>query len=73
MVINSVAIYVLKSTKVFGGVRPKALIGTMERRIKLGPVDGGRMWAEIQFLGERHWVHKRIFDQIRAADDEMGV
>lgn len=29
-------------------------------------------WAEVDLLGERHWVHRRFHDQIGAADREGG-
>ena len=64
------AIYVLDSNRVSGGARPHTLIGTLPRRTELGPVSG--RWAELHLLGERHWVHKRFFDQIAAADREAG-
>jgi hypothetical protein len=64
------AIYVLDSTKRSGGAKPQALVGQMPRKTRLGPVSG--RWAEVDLLGERHWVHKRFHDQIRAADCEAG-
>jgi hypothetical protein len=42
----------------------------MPRHTRLGPVTG--RWAEVDLLGERHWVHKRFHDQIAAADSEGG-
>ena len=62
------AIYVLESTKRSGGAKPRKLAGQMRRHTRLGPVSG--RWAEIDLLGERHWVHKRFVDQIKAADRE---
>ena len=64
------AIYVLDSTKFSGGGRPKALLGTMPRHTQLGPVSG--RWAEVDLLGERHWVHKRFFSEIASADRDAG-
>ncbi|WP_273842757.1 hypothetical protein [Rubrobacter calidifluminis] len=64
------AIYVLESSKLSGGARPRALIGTMPRRTRLGPVYG--RWATVELLGKRHWVHRRFHDQITAADREAG-
>lgn len=70
VVVTQDAIYVLDSTKRSGGASPQALVGTLPRRTELGPVSG--RWAEVQLLGERHWVHKRFHDQIAAADREAG-
>jgi hypothetical protein len=70
IVVAPEAIYVLDSTKGSGGARPRALVGTLPRRTRLGPVSG--RWAEVDLLGERHWVHKRFHDQITAADREAG-
>ena len=42
----------------------------MPRHTRLGPVTG--RWAEVDLLGERHWVHTRFHDQIAAADREAG-
>jgi hypothetical protein len=64
------AIYVLDSTKWSGGAKPQELVGRMPRHTRLGPVSG--RWAEVDLLGERHWVHKRFHDQIAAADREGG-
>lgn len=64
------AIYVLNSTKWSGGAKPRDLVGRMPRHTRLGPVSG--RWAEVDLLGERHWVHKRFHDQIAAADREGG-
>ncbi len=63
-------IYVLDSTKWPGGAKPRDLVGRMPRHTRLGPVSG--RWAEVDLLGERHWVHKRFHDQIAAADCEGG-
>lgn len=70
IVVAPEAIYVLESAKASGGARPRALVGTLPRRTRLGPVSG--RWAEVDLLGERHWVHKRFHDQIVAADREAG-
>jgi hypothetical protein len=64
------AIYVLDSSKWSGGAKPHGLAGRMPRHERLGPVSG--RWAEVDLLGERHWVHKRFHDQIAAADREGG-
>ena len=64
------AIYVLESTKWSGGAKPQKLVGRMPRHTRLGRVSG--RWAEVNLLGERHWVHQRFLDQIRAADREAG-
>lgn len=64
------AIYVLDSTKLSGGAKPRALRGTMPRQTQLGPARG--RWAEIDLLGERHWVHTRFYDRITAADQQAG-
>lgn len=68
--VTSEAIYILDSTKWSGGAKPQALVGQMPRKTRLGPVSG--RWAEVDLLGERHWVHKRFHDQIRTADREAG-
>jgi hypothetical protein len=70
VVVTPEVIYVLDSTKWSGGAKPQALVGQMPRRSRLGPVSG--RWAEVQLLGERHWVHKRFHGQVAAADHEAG-
>ena len=64
------AIYVLESSKLSGGARPQSLVGTMPRHSQLGPVSG--RWAQVNLLGERHWVHKRFHDAVAAADHDAG-
>ena len=64
------AIYVLESSKLSGGAKPQSLVGTLPRHTQLGPVSG--RWAQVNLLGERHWVHKRFHDVIIAADHETG-
>jgi hypothetical protein len=64
------AIYVLESSKLSGGAKPQSLVGTLPRHTQLGPVTG--RWAQVNLLGERHWVHKRFHDVITAADHEAG-
>jgi hypothetical protein len=53
------------------GAKPRELAGTLPRGHQLGPVSG--VWAQIQLLGDRHWVHKRFHDVVRAADAERGA
>ena len=64
------AVYVLESSRLSGGARPQALIGTLARHTKFGPVSG--RWARINILGQRHWVHRRFHDAVAAADQEAG-
>ncbi|MGC5166317.1 hypothetical protein [Luteimicrobium sp. DT211] len=64
-------IYVLDSAKLSGGARPRRLLGTMPRRTGLGP--GRGTWWTIELLGEKHWVHKRFFEQLAAADRDAGL
>ena len=64
------AIYVLESSKLSGGARPRSLVGTLPRHTRLGPVSG--RWDLVNLLGERHWVDKRFHHQISAADHEAG-
>ena len=64
------AIYVLESSKLSGGAKPQSLVGTLPRHTQLGPVSG--RWAQVNILGERHWVHKRFHDAVAAADHEAG-
>jgi hypothetical protein len=64
------AIYGLESSKLSGGAKPQSLVGTLPRHTQLGPVTG--RWAQVNLLGERHWVHKRFHDVITAADHEAG-
>ena len=64
------AIYVLESSKLSGGAKPQSQVGTLPRHTHLGPVPG--RWAQVNLLGERHWVHKRFHDVITAADHEAG-
>lgn len=64
------AIYVLESSKRSGGAKPQALVGTLPRHTRLGPVSG--RWGRVSLLGERHWVHKRFHPDIAAADSEAG-
>ncbi|MFI6166370.1 hypothetical protein ACIBCN_06235 [Nocardia sp. NPDC051052] len=68
--VTSDAIYVLASSKPSGGAKPRRLLGTMPRNTRLGPVSG--RWGQLSLLGERHWVHRRFFDQIADADREAG-
>jgi hypothetical protein len=70
VVVTDDAIYVLDSTKPSGGAKPKALLGTMFRHTQLGPVSG--RWAQVNLLGERHWVHQRFFSEIVSADQDAG-
>lgn len=65
------AIFVLESSKWSGGAKPQRLLGHLPRGTRLGPVSG--RWAPIELLGQRHWVHKRFFPQVRAADREAGL
>jgi len=64
------AIYVLESSSLSGGGRPRRLLATLPRRTQLGPVSG--RWARLSMLGERCWVHRRFHGQITAADYEAG-
>jgi hypothetical protein len=68
--ITADAIYVLESSKLSGGAKPQSLVGTLPRHTQLGPVSG--RWAQVNLLGERHWIHKRFHDVITAADYEAG-
>jgi hypothetical protein len=70
VVVTDDAITVLESTRWSGGARPQGMAGRMPRHTRLGPVSG--RWAEVDLLGERHWVHKRFHDQVAAADREAG-
>jgi hypothetical protein len=70
VVVTDDAIYVLDSSKWSGGAKPQEIVGRMPRHTRLGPVSG--RWAEVDLLGERHWVHRRFHDQIAAADREGG-
>jgi hypothetical protein len=70
VVVTDDAIYVLDSTKWSGGAKPQEMVGRMPRHARLGPVSG--RWAEVDLLGERHWVHRRFHDQLAAADHEGG-
>ncbi|MEU1308768.1 hypothetical protein ABZ419_07715 [Streptomyces cinnamoneus] len=65
------AIYVLESSKLSGGAKPQALVATLPRRTRLGPVSG--RWGQMNLLGERHWVHKRFHDEVASADREAGI
>jgi hypothetical protein len=65
-VVTDEAIYVLDSTKWSGGARPRELLGQMPRHTRLGPAAG--RWTRVDLLGERHWVHRRFYDQLDAAD-----
>jgi hypothetical protein len=64
------AIYVLKSSKLSGGAKPMSIVGTMPRHTQLGPVSG--RWGQLDLLGERHWVHKRLHAEVAAADADAG-
>ena len=70
VVVTRDAIYVLDSGKASGGAEPKSLVGTLPRQTMLGPVSG--RWAEVNLMGERHWVHKRFHQDITTADHEAG-
>ena len=58
------AIYVVQASKF--RVKPKELVGQMPRATRLGPVSG--LWSAIQVLDERHWVHRRFYKAVEAAD-----
>jgi hypothetical protein len=58
------AIYVLRGSKF--AVRPREVVATLPRATRFGPVSG--RWAQIELLGNRHWVHKRFHDEVRATD-----
>ena len=68
--VTSDAIYVLDSSKLSGGAKPRSVVGTMPRHTQLGPVSG--RWGLVTLLGERHWVHQRFHSDIAAADHEAG-
>jgi hypothetical protein len=70
VVVTRDEITVLESTGWSGGAKPQEVVGRMPRHTRLGPVSG--RWAEVDLLGERHWVHKRFHDQVAAADREAG-
>jgi hypothetical protein len=70
VVVTQDAIYVLESSRLSGGARPKSLLGTLPRHMRLGPVSG--RWGQLNLLGERLWVHKRFHDNIAAADNDAG-
>ena len=70
VVVTNDAITVLESSKGSGGAKPQEMVGRMPRHTRLGPASG--RWAEVDLLGERHWVHQRFHDQIAAADREAG-
>ena len=65
------AIYVMESSKASGGAKPEALVATLPRRTRLGPVSG--RWSRVNVLDQRHWVHQRFHEQINAADKEAGL
>ncbi|RPF30086.1 hypothetical protein EDD96_6645 [Streptomyces sp. Ag109_G2-6] len=65
------AIYVLESSKLSGGAKPRSLVATLPRHTQLGPVSG--RWGRLNLLGERHWVHKRFHEEVAAADREAGL
>jgi hypothetical protein len=67
-VVTDDAIYVLRSSV---GAKPKELAGTLPRDHQLGPVSG--VWAKIQLLGDRHWVHNRFHKVVQAADAERDA
>jgi hypothetical protein len=64
------AIYILDSPKLWGGAKPRSVVGTLPRHTQLGPVSG--QWGQLHLLGERHWVKKRFHPEITAADTEAG-
>ena len=68
--ISDDSIYVLESSKLSGGAKPRHLLGTMPRHTRLGPVSG--RWAQLIILGQRHWVHRRFHEQIAATDQDAG-
>jgi hypothetical protein len=68
--VTSDNIFVLESSKMSGGGKPRSLAGTMPRHTQLGPVSG--RWTKITILNECHWVHQRFYPSIREADREAG-
>jgi hypothetical protein len=63
-------IYVLRQSKL--QVKPKELLATLPRRQQLGPLSGA-LWGEFNLMGERHWVHRRFFDDVAAADQALAM
>ncbi len=70
VVVTKDAIYVLESSKLSGGAKPQSLLATLPRKTRLGPATG--RWAELELLGEKHWVHQRFHDEVNTADREAG-
>jgi hypothetical protein len=46
---------------------PKSLQERLPRSTTLGPVSGA-IWSSINLPGKRTWVHRRFYNDVRAAD-----
>jgi len=64
------AIYVIRGSKLTG--RPQEVIATLPRQTRIGPMSG-MVWGKIDLMGQRHWVHKRFFKDVEAADLEASM
>lgn len=71
VVVTDDAIYVLSSPRLWGGAKPTAVVATLPRNTKLGPVSGA--WGQFMLLGKRYWVKKRFQGELTAADVEAGL
>lgn len=69
VVVADDAIYVLRSSKF--RAMPKELVGREPRTTQFGPQSG--VWGKIQLLGERHWVHRRFYKDMAAADAALSA
>lgn len=51
---------------------PKEVIARLPRQTRLGPTKG-RLWARVDVAGQRVWIHRRFFAQVREADAPLLV
>lgn len=56
----------------FNQAKPKSLAQRLPRRTAIGPVSGA-LWSRTNLPGNKTWVHRRFYDDVRAADGENGA
>lgn len=68
--VTAEAIHVWDGPRLWGGAKPVAIVATLPRQTRLGPVSGP--WGQFRLLGDRYWVKRRFHVEISAADAEAG-
>jgi hypothetical protein len=57
---------VVLGASTFGPIKPKRVKARLPRSTQLGPVSG--LWSEVQLNGERLWVNRRFYSDIKEVD-----